>query len=135
MRRWTVVAVVLAGASACSSSNKKACENIFKVTTGAASADKGGSFLEMCLQNQTTDRLGIYCKNPQALLDCAASAGDKDALGKCKDQCQRKSCTEVVKAVIAKAGDRFDDATQEAMLKKAEGDLGCSPHFDNFTFP
>ena len=134
MKTWTWLGAALV-LSACSSSNKKACENIFKVTTGAATADKGGSFLEMCLQNQTTDRLGIYCKNPQPMLDCAATAGDKDALSKCKDTCQKKSCTEVTKAVIAKAGDKFDSDTQEAMLKRAENDLGCGWQFDSFNFP
>ena len=134
MNRFVVVVALVALASGCSSSNKKACENIFKVTTGAASAEKGGAFLEMCLQSQTSDRLGMYCKNPQDLLDCAAGAGDKDALGKCKDKCQRKACVEVTRAVLAKT-DRFDDATKEAMLKKAETDLGCGSQFDAFNFP
>jgi hypothetical protein len=133
MKTWTVLGAALV-LSACSSSNKKACENIFKVTTGKP-VDQGGSFLEMCLQNQTADRLGIYCKNPQAMLDCAATAADQDGLSKCKDTCQKKSCTDVTKAVIAKAGDKFDDDTQEAMLKRAENDLGCGWQFDSFNFP
>jgi hypothetical protein len=133
MKTWMLFAAV--GLSACSGGgNKAACENIFKVTTGKA-ASEGGSFLEMCLQNQTVDRLGIYCKNPKELLACAEKAGDKDALGKCKDTCQRKSCTDVTKAVIARAGDKYDDAAQEAMLKRAENDLGCSWQFDAFNFP
>ena len=127
--------MVLALSSCSNSKNKAACENIFKVTTGAASAEKGGAFLEMCLQNQTTDRLGMYCKNPQELLDCAAAAADKDTLTKCKEKCKRKDCTEATKAVIAKAGDRYDDNTKEEMLKKAEGDLGCKQIFDGFNFP
>lgn len=132
MTRWIAVVGAVLLAAGCTGGNKKACDNIFKITSGGAPADKGGAFLEMCRQNQTTERLGIYCKNPQALLDCAAAAADKDGLGRCKEQCQRKDCKAVVEAQLAKAPDRFDDATQEAMLKKAETDLSCH---DAFTFP
>lgn len=134
MKTWTLLGAALVLSTCSSGGNKKACENIFKVTTGKA-ADQGGSFLDMCLQNQTVDRLGTYCKNPKDLLACAETAADKDALGKCKDKCQRKSCTDVTRAVISKAGDKYDSDAQEAMLKRAENDLGCAWQFDAFNFP
>lgn len=135
MARWMVVTAVLVFAGACSSSNKKACENIFKITTGSASVEKGGVFLEMCLQNQTADRIGTFCKNAAAMLDCAATAADKDTLLKCKDKCERKDCKAIVKAVVARAGDQLDDKTKEAMLARAETDLACTAQWSTFNFP
>jgi hypothetical protein len=45
------------------------------------------------------------------------------------------SCPVDTTAVYAMAGYQYDDDTQDAMLTRAENDLGCGLLFDSYNFP